>query len=53
MFEKHLWKSDILRKDAEPASLLNPIQDGFFRDVQGWGGQKGPPSLKSVTHILQ
>ena len=27
---------------------------GFFGAAHGWGGgQKGPTSLKSVTHILQ
>ena len=26
---------------------------GFFGAAHGWGGQKGPPSLKSVIHILQ
>ena len=34
---------------------LNPIQDGHFcgcSQMEG-GGQKGPPCLKSVTHILQ
>ena len=39
--------------------VLNPIQDGHFLvcsrmgDGGGGGGKKGPPSLKSVTHILQ
>ena len=35
--------------------VLNPIQDGLFRGCSrmGGGGQKGPTSLKSVTHILQ
>ena len=34
---------------------FNPIQDGLFRGCSQMGevGQKGPPSLKSVTHILQ
>ena len=28
---------------------------GIFGAAHGWGGgaQKGPPSVKSVTHILQ
>ena len=25
----------------------------LFGAVHGWGGQKRPPSLKSVTHILK
>ena len=36
-------------------TTLNPIQDGLFWGCS-WmegGGQKGPPSLKSVTHMLQ
>ena len=33
---------------------FNPIQDGPFRDCSRMkGGQKGPPSLKSVTSIVQ
>ena len=33
---------------------LNPIEDRLFRGCSRMGeGQKGPPSLKSVTHILQ
>ena len=36
------------RKDVK----FNPM--GFFGAAHGWGeGQKGPPSLKSVAHILQ
>ena len=27
--------------------------DLFFRDAHGWWGAKRPPSLTSVTHILQ
>ena len=35
-------------------SVINPVQDGLFGAADGWGGgQKGPPSIKSVTHILQ
>ena len=35
--------------------LFNPIHNGIFRGCSRiWGGrQKGPPSLKSVTNILQ
>ena len=34
--------------------LFNPIQDGLFRGCSRMGGsQKGPTSLKSVTHIPQ
>ena len=33
---------------------INPIQDGLFQGCSRMGrGQKGPPSLKSVTQILQ
>ena len=34
---------------------VNPIQDGPFRGCSsmGWGQQKGPLSLKSVTHTMQ
>ena len=32
---------------------FNPTQDGFFGGCSRIGEQKGPPSLKSVTHILQ
>ena len=35
---------------------VNPIQDGLFRGCSRMGRrgrQKAPPSLKSVTHILQ
>ena len=36
------------------SKMINPIQDRlFFRAVHGWRVQKDPPSLKSVTHILQ
>ena len=31
----------------------NPIPDWHFRGCSRMGGQEGPPSLKSVTHILQ
>ena len=35
-------------------STINPIQDGLFRGYSRMGrGQKGPPFLKSVKHILQ
>ena len=40
----------------EECGNLNPIQDGLFRGCSrmgGGGGEKWPPSLKSVTHILQ
>ena len=32
---------------------LNPIQDGHFRGCSRMGEAKRPPSLKSVTHVLQ
>ena len=38
-------------------TFINPIQDGLFgaahRGEEGGAGQKGPSSLKSVTHSLQ
>ena len=35
-------------------TIINPIQDGLFRDFSRMeGGLFGPPSLKSTTHILQ
>ena len=42
-------------KDSEQLSrgVLNPIQDGLFRGCLRMEGAKRPPSLKSVTHILQ
>ena len=41
-----------------PEIHLTLFRMGFFGAAHGWGGggrggQKGPPSLKSVTHILQ
>ena len=40
-----------------PPKALTQFRMGFFRAAHGWGGggvgQKGPPSLKSVTHILK
>ena len=39
------------------SKTVNSIQDGLFRGcsrmVEGEGGSKRPPFLKSVTHILQ
>ena len=34
-------------------SIFNAIYDGLFRGCSRMGEQKGPPSLKSATHILQ
>ena len=37
-------------------TFINPIQDGLFGAAHRWeggAGQKGPSSLKSVTHSLQ
>ena len=40
--------------DLHSLNLINPIQDGHFWGCSGMGGgQKGPSSLKFVTHILQ
>ena len=34
--------------------LFNPIPDGLFWAVHGWGkGAKKPHSIKSATHIVQ
>ena len=35
------------------ACCLTLFRMGIFMAAHGWGDQKGPPSLKSVTHILQ
>ena len=43
MFEKHLWRSDIL-------TLFRMV---IFGAAHGWGRPKGPPSLKSISHTLQ
>ena len=32
---------------------INPIQDGLFRGCSQMGGPFCPPSLKSITHMLQ
>ena len=34
-------------------SLLTLFRMEFFEAAHGWEGQKGPPSLKTVAHILQ
>ena len=40
-----------LRSESAPITLFRM---GIFGAAHGWGGgQKGPPTLKSVTHILQ
>ena len=44
--------SRIMHKTRSRSSF-NPIQDGSFLGCSRIGGQKGPLSLKSVTHILQ
>ena len=45
-FFKHLFSPYVI---MECLIKLNPIQDGLFRGCS----RMGPPSLKSVTHILQ
>ena len=35
---------------AKPMTLFRM---GIFGAAHGWGGQKGPRSLRSVTNILQ
>ena len=40
-------------KDHDTNNYFNPIQNGPFRGGSRMRGQKGPSSLKSVTHILQ
>ena len=42
-----LLKSEIY---LSVTSTLTPIQDGLFQGCSRMGGQKDPPSLKSVTH---
>ena len=37
---------------TQPTPLIL-FRMGLFGAAHGWGGQKGPLSLKSVTHILQ
>ena len=41
--------------ELKEVKYFNPIQDGHFWGClrMGGGGQKDPPSLKSVAHILQ
>ena len=39
-----------IRNKTAPLTLFRM---SFFGAAHGWGGQKGLPSLKSVTHILQ
>ena len=47
-------KHDLLKMNRSHLLLFNPIQDGLFWGCSRMGGgQKGPLSLKSVTHILQ
>ena len=50
---KALVPSALLQK--QPLEVFfNPIQDELFRGCSRMaGGQKGPPSLRSVTHILR
>ena len=53
-FIKCQYTRAILRKKDMGQSLFNPTQDGLFRGCSRMGGgAKRPPSLKSVTHILQ
>ena len=63
-FERHLddmksWsQASSYHKDLAQNEMnkgrFNPIQDGLFWGCSRMGeSQKGPPSLKSVTHILQ
>ena len=33
--------------------ILTVFKMGLFGTAHGYAGQKGPPSLKFVTHILQ
>ena len=44
------------KEEKDNESNLNPIQDGLFQghsQMGEGGGAKSPPSIKSVTHILQ
>ena len=56
--DKKLTNIDLAKQVCKLNQLpahVNPIQDGHFRGCSrmGGGGQKGSPSLKFVTHILQ
>ena len=46
-------KCDCFQNHKDIFLFLKPIQDGLFWGCSRMGGQKGLPSLKSVTHILQ
>ena len=56
--EKRIWQSNQNSQnvmsvvvDTMLEVVVNPIQDGLFWGCSRiGGGQKGPPSLKSVTH---
>ena len=42
-----------IQLNSKISKLVNPIQDGHFRDYLRMGVVKRPNSLKSVRHILQ
>ena len=42
-----------LFKACKEQVIINPIQDEHFRGCSRMEGAKSPPSLKSLTHILQ
>ena len=50
---QHILLFPSTKKLKELTCGFNPIQDGHFRGCSRMWGQKGPPSLKSITHILQ
>ena len=52
--EPNIWEQVLPKlKRTSLLMVLTLFRMGLFGAVHGWGGQKGPPSLKPVTHILQ
>ena len=51
---ENIWFSDDFRVNRNQLIRLTLFRMGFFGAAHGWGrNKKAPPSLKSVTHILQ
>ena len=48
-----VYSPQFYRKQSFHWTFLSPIQDGLFRCCSRTGEAKRPPSLKSVTRILQ
>ena len=49
----HRYVDDTYIKKSKRKMTLTLFRMGFFRAAHAWGGQKGTPSLTSVTHIPQ